>query len=59
MVGFFDWLYEFERKREVGGGDSFFLIVVVGFFFLMVVAGLFIYLWGWSFKHINGEEERT
>ena len=44
----------------MGGGDSFFLIVVVGFFFfLMVVAGLFIYLWGWSFKHINGEEERT
>ena len=44
----------------MGGGDSFFLIVVVGFFFfLMVVAGLFNYLWGWSFKHINGEEERT
>ena len=35
MVGFFDWLYEFERKREVGGGGWFFsfLMVVAGFFF--------------------------
>ena len=27
MVGFFDWLYEFERKREVGGGGWIFLFL--------------------------------
>jgi len=40
MVGFFDWLYEFESKREVGGGGWFFsfLMVVAGFYFFGVNA---------------------
>ena len=29
MVGFFDWLYEFERKREVGGGGWVFLLLFI------------------------------